>query len=378
MEKYTTSKILVNSDNLNHNIESFRRLTNAKVEIGAVLKSNAYGHNLSLILQAINKNISLAFIYDLSELRAARSVFSKEIMLLGPIAPQDLPEICTLEPIVNLSRPTQISYFEEICRTLGRKLRVHIAIDTGFNREGILIEELNTVAEKLKSCRYLSIEGIYSHFSSADEDPDLSITRKQLAQLERAIHILNERGFKDLKKHIAATSGALRLKEELKDHFCIRLGLGLYGLWPNKELAELFPIDFLKPALSLVSHVAEIKSIKANQCIGYNQTFKTSYPSRIALIPIGYGFGISRMLSNCGEVIIAGNKFPIRGRVSMNSIVVDITGFNKISEGEEAVLIGQYGKLEITAQRHAELSQTSVYEVVTRLSHDLPRELNRS
>jgi alanine racemase len=375
MTKFNNTKITINSDNLNHNIQSFRKLTNFKTEIGAVVKSNAYGHGLTEVLQAIKKNVNLIFIYDLGELKEARKIFHKEIFLLGPITPQDLAEVINLEPIISLSRPYQLAYFEEICRTLGRKIRVHVAIDTGFTREGVLLEELSQVAERIKSCRHIILEGVHSHFSSADEDADLKITYKQLSTFQEGVSILMEQGFKNLKKHIAATAGSLRLKEELRDHYCIRLGIGLYGLWPAKEMAFSFDPNLLKPVLSLVSYVAETKNISAGQPVGYNQTFTARNNSRLALIPTGYGFGISRKLSNKGEVLIAGERFPIVGRVSMNSIMVDITKFMGIEEGDEVVIIGKDGANEITVQAHADFAETSVYEVATRFPKDLVREI---
>ncbi len=210
MIRFPDTQVEINLGNLFHNLESFRSHLPERVAVGAVVKSEAYGHGLSTIVQALKDQVPVVFVYDTQELVQARSHFHKSVMVLGPVPPQDLATALAHEPILSLSRPAQRKYFEEISRTTNRKAQVHLAVDALFGREGITANELSAIIEGLRKSQHVELKGAYCHLSSADTDHDLEISNKQIAQFTSIVNELRTSGFRELKIHHSATSGALR------------------------------------------------------------------------------------------------------------------------------------------------------------------------
>jgi alanine racemase len=198
--------------------------------------------------------------------------------------------------------------------------------------------------------------------------------QKQIDMYHKYVDIFKTNGFPKIKTHISATSGILVYERGNSLHDLVRLGLGLYGIWPSEHLKFLNKNKVvLKPALRWVSHVAQIKVLPANHPIGYGLTYITKKATKIAVIPQGYADGLPRSLSNKGGVLIRGKRANILGRVAMNMIVVDISNIKDVSPEDEVVLLGKQGKNEITAEHIARDSDTINYEVTTKISSLLPR-----
>jgi alanine racemase len=211
-----------------------------------------------------------------------------------------------------------------------------------------------------------SFSGIYTHFASAKDINYPTYTELQFDNFNKILNLFKTAGFKNLEKHVAATGATLINKKYHLD--AVRVGIGLYGLWPSRELeVQLSSAINLKPILSWRTLVSEVKNIKQGSFIGYDLVEKTDRPIKIAVLPLGYWHGFSRNLSGIGEILIKGKKCRVLGRVSMDLIVVDVTGAD-VCVGDYATIIGMDFKNNISAFEISSKSQTSYYEFVTRLN----------
>jgi len=213
----------------------------------------------------------------------------------------------------------------------------------------------------------IEVTGIFTHFAAAKNPAFPAETNKQIAQFEEACAISKKYFGDGLIKHAAATAGTLLFP---KSHFdMVRIGIGLYGLWTSKESKFYMESKMeLKPALSWKTIIAEVKNLKAGECVSYDLTEKLLVDSKIAILPIGYWNGFRRSLSSIGHVLIHGQRAKVLGRVTMDMIIVDVTNIANVKSGDEVTLIGRDGDLQITADEIASLCDTSNYEIVTQLN----------
>ena len=353
---------------LKNNYSVFRRLIDPKCLLMAVVKSNAYGHSLIDFSRAVeNLGVDWLGVDSILEAESLRkSGLKKPILVLGYILQN------RIENAVKNNISLTIADFPtlENLKSLNKsgKLKIHLKIDTGMQRQGFIVSEIPSVIKILKSETLpVILEGVYTHFSSAKNPAFPSVTVNQIEEFKKAVGLLESAGFKTLIKHAAATSGAIIFPQS---HFnLVRVGIGLYGLWPSKEARAAFEGKIkLEPVLSWKTIVGQIKNLPKGSKIGYDLTETVNRPSRVAVLPIGYWHGFPRSLSSIGKVLINGKKAKVLGRVSMDMISVDVTDIKNVKIGDEAVLIGKSGKLEISADDMAYLSDTINYEIVTRLN----------
>lgn len=359
---------------LNSNIAEFRKLLNSKVEIAAVVKANAYGHGLTEVVRCIEAEVDYFQIDDLVELRAIRQITKKPVLLLGYAAEEQLAEVLKLDCELAIFSLDQLQKL--IPRvSKDRVQKIHLALDCFLGREGVLPANLTDILELIAASDGVKLAGIYGHFANIEDTSDFSHAEKQLAAFEEAREIVKKAGFKNIKTHISATSGILEYELERKGNKSIvRLGIGLYGMWPSAELEAKYNDKInLLPVLCWKSKVAQIKELPANYPIGYGLTFVTVKPTRVALIPQGYSDGYPRAHSNNGTVLIDGQLCPILGRVAMNMMVADVSRLKKVKVEDEVIILGKQGKQNICAEMLAEQSDTINYEVTTRISALLER-----
>jgi alanine racemase len=221
-------------------------------------------------------------------------------------------------------------------------------------------------AKKITDTNNLELEGVFSHFASSEDD--LKYSKKQEDTFKKTIDELEKNNIHITIKHFACSAATIFLKTA---HFnAVRLGLGLYGLYPNENSKKIVK---LKPALRLNTKIIQIKTIGPNTKIGYGGTYITKKQSKIAILPIGYWDGLDRKLSNTGQVIVKGIKCPIRGRICMNLMMIDVTKIKRVQVGDEVVIIGKQGQSEIGVDELAKQIGTINYEVVDRINPLLPR-----
>lgn len=330
----------------------------------AVVKSNAYGHDLFQFSKLAAKlGADWLGVDSIVEGEALRKAGVKiPILALGFTLPEKFAEAAKHKISLTISTLVGIKELKK------HKVKFHLKIDTGMHRQGFLLKEVPRVLKILKQNKISpeNFEGIYTHFAAAKNPAFPADTQKQLVLFNGAVKLAKLAGFTPL-AHAAATSGAILFPEAHLD--MARIGIGLYGLWPSREMAAGFAEKLnLRPALSWKTIISEIKSLPAGSRIGYDFAETLSRPGRIAICPIGYWHGYPRALSAVSRALVRGQKAKVLGRVSMDMIIIDVSKIKNIAVNDTAVLLGRLGKTEITADELANLSGTTNYEAVTRLN----------
>jgi len=276
----------------------------------------------------------------------------------------------------------QLKALDKTARKLKIKQEIHIPVDAHLGREGFLLNDLPKLFKELKKYKYIKVSGIYAHFANIEDAAsagDFTHAKKQIDEYEKAVKVAHEFGFVNLDTHISATSGLLAYEKKVGVHPIIRLGIGVYGMWPSLGLRDTNENSKFKlePVLSWKTRIAQIKTLAKGSTIGYGLTFKTKKKTKIAIIPVGYADGLDRGLSNKGKVLIGGTYCKILGRVSMNMFVVDINHLERVLVEDEVVILGSQagkrGRSIVTAEDMASLLDTINYEITARISPLLPR-----
>jgi len=366
--------IEISSQNLLHNIKVCRDKLSKNIQITGVVKANAYGHGLKEVVSVIEDKIDLFQVDDLLELKKIRQYTKKPVLVFGFVSEKELEEAVSLDGVLGVYNLDIVEKLNSIAEKQNKSIKIHVKIDAMIGRQGILVDQVKDFFTALKEFNKLEVVAIYSHFSNIEDEIHLSHAKVQYKILMKAKKIAQGVGFKNISHHISATSGFLTDQKNNWGGTILRLGIGLYGLWPSLELQKSYEkeIDF-KPVLSWKTEVVQVKEVPVGFPIGYGCTFKTDKPTKIAVIPQGYGDGYDRKFSNNSNVLIGGVRCPVLGRVAMNMFVVEVSNLERVSVGEEVVLIGKQADEEITVEELAEKIDTINYEIVTRIWPDLPR-----
>ncbi len=359
----------VDLDAIAENTRAMKRWVGDGVEIIAVVKANAYGHGAVPVARtALAAGASRLAVHRLHEgIALRRAGIEAPILVMAPLLPAEAPEVVRWRLTPTLSLPEAARALDAAARATGRPIPVHVEVDTGMGRAGISPEEALPFIRALQEMEGLVLEGLYTHFATADES-DPAFAMRQLRRFEAVIAALEAGGIRVPLRHAANSAAAMRFRSA---HFeAVRPGLALYGMRPSPEWEPPFP---LRPALTLKSRVVRVWTLAPGESVGYGRTFIADRESRMALVPIGYGDGYLRSLSNRGAVLIRGQRAPVRGRVSMDQIVVEVTGIPDVAVGEEVVILGRQGEAEIRAEDLAAWAGTIHYEITTLISPRVPR-----
>jgi len=364
-----TTYALIDLDALGANVRAIKTHIGQACTLIAVVKANAYGHGaIPVARAALSAGASMLAVARVDEGIALRKAgIGVPILLLGYTVPGESHAIIEHDLTAAVAGIDAARALSERAQALGRTMTIHLKIDTGMGRFGLLPEETIPAMRAISSLPGLDIEGIYTHFATADSG-DKTFTFQQYTTFTNVLNSLGEAGYTFRMRHAANSAATLDLPTMHLD--AVRIGIAMYGLRPSSEVE---PSIALKPVLSLKSHVARLRILPGGSSVGYGRTFIAQGPTQVALIPIGYGDGYHRALSNRGITLISGKRVPVIGRVSMDQITVDATGVSGINEGDEAVLIGAQGGEHITAEEIAGLADTINYEVTTSLLPRVPR-----
>ncbi len=356
----------IDLDAIAHNVGAYKRHVGPKVEIMAVVKANAYGHGVLPVARAA----LLAGATRLAVHRAIEGVELRQggidapILVMGYTPPSGAEMVLSwrLTPSLMTSEFTQALSVR--AGALGVTVPVHVKVDTGMSRYGLMPSEVSDFLQAIQKLPGLYLEGLFTHFATADW-ADLTHTRNQLGVFTQVIQAARSAGVEFPVIHAANSAATMRLPEA---HFnAVRPGIGLYGLDPSSDWPPVFE---LRPALALKSLVSRVRQLPAGSGVSYGRTFITQKPTLAALVPVGYGDGYHRILSNRGSVLIRGGRAPILGRVCMDQFVVDVSHIPGVQQDDEVVIVGSQGDERIRAEEVAELAGTINYEVTTSL---LPR-----
>ncbi|MEK7081636.1 MAG: alanine racemase [Patescibacteria group bacterium] len=344
------------------NYKLFRSLIPSKTKLLAVVKSNAYGHGLVDFTKELERLGTDWFGVDsvVEALTLRREGIKIPILVLGYTLPEKFKEAAAHDISITVSSFETLKALQK--NHFPKPLKIHIKVDTGMHRQGFLPQDLPKVISFLK----IKPEGLYTHFAMAKNPAFPEYTRRQIAEFEQWRAAFTKIGLSPI-YHASATAGVLIFPEA---HFdMVRVGIGLYGLWPAKEIESYFASRLtLKPVLSWKTIISEIKELPKGAKIGYDCVETLQKDSRMAVCPIGYWHGYPRALSGIGFVLVNGQRAKILGRVSMDMIIVDVSDITGAKVGAEVVLIGKQGKEKITVNELANLSDTSHYEFVTRIN----------
>ncbi len=362
--------IEINQSALIHNVQQFKGLLKPCTDLMAVVKADAYGHGAvqiaQIVLDAGANSLAIATLGEGIELREAG--ITAPILILGAINTAEEIRAIThwqLEP--TLCDEEQIILFAQTLKTSGKKLPVHLKLDTGMSRLGTSWQQAIQFVQKVKSLPNLHLASIYSHLATAD-DPDLSIMNLQQNRFENAIANIKKKGIKIPKLHLA--NSAATLNNQGFHYDLVRVGLGLYGLYPASHLRSQI---HLKPVLQVKAKISQIKTIPANTGVSYGHHFVSDREMRLAIIGIGYADGIPRNLSNLLKVLIRGQWVQQIGAITMDQMMLDVSHLPNLKVGEVVTLIGKDGSQEISADDWAKILRTISWEILCGFKHRLPR-----
>ncbi len=349
-----------------HNVRAYQRHVGAGVKIIAVVKANAYGHGaVPTARAALEAGASMLAVHRLNEgVELRRAGIDAPVLLMGYTPPGGAAQVVRWQLTPSLMTAEFAQALSAQAGLAGVSVPVHVKVDTGMSRFGLMPEETSAFLQNLISLPYLRLEGLFTHFATADS-LDQTWVRRQLDVFNGVIAAASSAGIEIPIIHAANSATAMRLREA---HFhAVRPGVAIYGLDPSSEWPPVFEI---KPALALKSLVARVRELPAGAGVSYGRTWVAARPTTAALVPVGYGDGYHRILSNRGVVLVGGRRAPVIGRVCMDQIVVDVTGIPGVKQDDEVVLIGRQGEEQIRAEELARLAETINYEVTTSI---LPR-----
>ena len=373
LEKYQRVYAAVDLDAICYNMEHMHANLKPGTRMIGVIKTDGYGHGAVPIGRELEK-LDYVFGYAVATAEEAlilrHAGLTKPILILGYTFPYCYEELIRQEIRPAVFRQDTIDELAACAARLHKTVKVHIKVDTGMTRVGIRPDESGLAfVDKVLHTEGIELEGIFTHFARADET-DKSCARKQLDRFREFIRQIEKSfDYSIPVKHCSNSAGIVELPEANMD--VVRAGITLYGLWPSDEVSrDIVP---LKPALTLKSHIVYIKEVDEGVAISYGGTYVTPKKMRVATIPVGYGDGYPRGLSNKGYVLIRGKKAPILGRVCMDQFMVSVEDIPDAQEGDEVTLIGTDGAEQITMEELGGLSGRFNYELACDLGKRIPR-----
>lgn len=373
LEKYQRVYAAVDLDAICYNMEHMHANLKPGTRMIGVIKTDGYGHGAVPIGRELEK-LDYVFGYAVATAEEAlilrHAGLTKPILILGYTFPYCYEELIRQEVRPAVFRQDSIDELAACAAKLHKTVKVHIKVDTGMTRVGIRPDESGIAfVDKVLHMEGIELEGIFTHFARADE-ADKSCARKQLDRFRDFIRQIEETfDYSIPVKHCSNSAGIVELPEANMD--VVRAGITLYGLWPSDEVPR--DIVSLKPSLTLKSHIVYIKEVDEGVAISYGGTYVTPKKMRVATIPVGYGDGYPRGLSNKGYVLIRGKKAPILGRVCMDQFMVSVEDIPNAQEGDEVTLIGADGAEQITMEELGKLSGRFNYELACDLGKRIPR-----
>ncbi|MDB5237369.1 MAG: Alanine racemase [Parcubacteria group bacterium] len=356
-------EIGISRENLLHNLHTYQAQY-PKLSFAPVLKSNAYGHGMCLIARLLDKENIVFFMVDsLYEARTLRhSGIRSRILVLGYVRPEDIARNHLRDidfAIVDIEQARSLSTIAH------RPLRLHLKIDTGMHRQGIMPGDIPEVISLIRSNRHLQVVGVCSHLADAD-GPNSENTDKQVAVWNENVGTIAA-AFPSLQyRHISATKGAAWAERAGTN--VGRLGIGLYGF--DTAYDGNAP---LKPVLQMRTFITSVRTLGVGDFVGYNATYTATRPVRIATVPVGYYEGIDRGLSNIGSMQVRGSRAPIAGRVSMNISCIEITDIPDAKQGDEVIAISRDPADQNSVVQMAHLTGTTPYVILTHIPQHLKR-----
>jgi alanine racemase len=377
------TKAIIDLDAVACNVRALREITNPNARLMAVVKANAYGHgSIRIAKTALENGADTLGVARIDEGRRLRETgISAPILVFGYIPEPDIRDLIEYDMTATVYSLETARDISEVSKKLGRTIRIHAKIDTGMGRLGYLPDakwysedcgdELTVLVDDIVSISKmpgLFLEGIYTHFATADGS-DKRLATKQFKLFLNLLTCLKENGLEIPIRHAANSSATITMPETHLD--MVRTGISVYGLHPSNEVDRR--LISLTPVMSLKTSVIQLKKVPAHFTVSYGATHVTKSPSVIATVPIGYADGYSRHFSNRGYMLVCGRKAPVVGRVCMDFTMLDVTHIPEVSLYDEVVVFGRQGDVFLSVDELADSLDTINYEIVTSVSERIPR-----
>lgn len=378
MNGTAVERIEISRPALVHNIREFRRLIGSKRKFLAVVKANAYGHGIREIAGiAVTEGVDWLGVNSVDEGAALRLAgIGVPILVLGYSPLASLEEAVVRDLRLTVYNRETVVRLAALAARLRKTIRVHVKVETGTWRQGVAARDLAVFVRDIRRRPGLVVEALSSHFANIEDTTKHDYPRRQLQIFRSACRELEAGGPRIPLKHMSCTASTILFPEP--GFNLARVGIGLYGLWPSKEtflsclLDKKEPLS-LEPVLSWKARIAQIKRVPAGADIGYGCTYRTTRPTVLAVVPVGYFDGYDRGLSNAAHVLVKGCRAPVRGRVAMDFFMADVTDVPGARLEGDVTLLGTDGRERITAEDLASFAGTISYEILARINPLVPR-----
>ncbi|HKK87429.1 MAG TPA: alanine racemase [Saprospiraceae bacterium] len=376
-----TCRIEISQSALAHNFSFLREMVSDDVQISHVVKGNAYGHGTSNFVPLAEKHGARHFsvfsadeAYNVLEYSSGKCT----VMIMGMLDNEQMKWAIDNDLEFFIFNENRLHQAKQFAEKMGKKAKIHIELETGMNRTGFQPDKVDDVTSfLLDNQEHLHFCGLCTHFAGAESIANYYRIKKQIINFKRATRKVADKQIMPERFHIACSAAAMRYPETQLN--MVRLGILQYGFFPSREVLidylgkheiEHYPLERI---LSWKSKVMDIKTVKSGEFIGYGTSYLANGDMKIATVPVGYSHGFSRSLSNQGRVLIRGQRTSVIGMVNMNAMTVDISQVEGVELGDEVVLIGKQGDLEISVSSFGQFSDQVNYELLTRLPNDIPR-----
>ncbi|MCF7847097.1 MAG: alanine racemase [Candidatus Gracilibacteria bacterium] len=378
-----TSYIELSRSALKNNIQFVKEHLHSNCRFSSVIKGNAYGHGIELFVPLAERcGVRHFSVFSADEaLRALRASQKKpDILIMGMVEGDSLEWAIKNGIEFFVSDPNRFHKAIQIAKKLKTKAKIHVEVETGMHRTGFSRKEFEMLFPFLKrEKKFFHFRGLCTHFAGAESIANYYRIKKQRTHFAQAQKKLQGEGLKPKYFHVACSAAALRYPATQMD--LARIGILQYGFFPSNEIRiEMMRkkkryISPLTKILSWKSEIMAVKEVRKGNFVGYGNFFLANEDMRVAAIPVGYGQGFSRSMSNRGNVLIHGRHASVIGTVNMNMMMVDVTHLENVEKGDEVVLIGQQGNNEISVASFGEMSEQMNYELLTRLPSEIPRKI---
>lgn len=368
----------VDAARLRGNLAELKRITRSGTHLAPVVKANAYGHGTLIAARAfVAAGADWLCVDSLDEAVVLRAAgIDVPVLVLGHVPVADAAEVVRLGVRLVVYNPESAEALSAAASAAGRTVPVHVKIETGNNRQGLLPDDALAFAARIARLPGLALEGASTHFADIEDTTDHDYARRQLAIFRAAVAALRAAGHALPLAHCANSAATILWPEH---HFdLVRAGIAAYGMWPSKEtfisaLTTHRDQVALRPALTWKTRIAQVKSVARGETVGYGRTFQVTHASRLAVLPVGYYDGYDRQLSNLAYVLVRGHRAQVRGRICMNMTMIDVTDVPDVALDDEVVLLGEDGTERLTAEQLGDWMGTINYEVTTRIADHVPR-----
>ncbi len=366
-EALRPTHVEVNLARLTENYHAIREKVGSAV-VMPILKANAYGHGLVEVARHMvsvgARYLGVAFLEEGILLREAG--IQAPILVMGGILGDQVPLFLKYNLTLTASSVEKLEQVEQAAEAVGVKAKVHLKIDTGMERIGVHYYSAEPLLEAALKCKRTEVEGIFSHFANADA-ADLSSAKLQIERFNEVLRFYERRSVPAPIRHMANSGAVLQLPESTFD--LVRPGILLYGVYPSDEVVHSVPV---RPALAWKSRVVYFKVVKPNHPVSYGSTWQSDHEVRVVTVPVGYGDGYFRSLSNNAYVLLRGKRYPVVGRVCMDQFMVNIE-WDSAYNNDEVILVGEDGDERITCEDLAQWAGTIPYEILTNINTRVPR-----